>query len=162
VPGSTNCGVLAGQGVVNLVRPSAAGMIDGLISVVRGWVDGRRCAVAQGVPVPSGDHQSLRLMGVSGTGHRSSTGAPGGRFKSGGPIGPRRMIGGDGGLSVVRVGGLQENAAGGWPDPPVKTPRIYARGKPISARNGVPVGSVRPGWRNSCPMRPWNCWPTWM
>jgi hypothetical protein len=39
------------EGVVNLVRPSAAGVIDGLISVWRGWVDGRRCAVVQGVPV---------------------------------------------------------------------------------------------------------------
>jgi hypothetical protein len=29
-----------------------AGMIGGLISVGRGWVRGRRCAVIQGVPVP--------------------------------------------------------------------------------------------------------------
>jgi hypothetical protein len=43
-------------GTVNLVRPSVAGMIGGLISVGRGWVDGRRGAVVQGVPLPDGDH----------------------------------------------------------------------------------------------------------
>jgi transposase-like protein len=41
-----------------------AGMIGGLISVGEGWVDGRRCAVVHGVPVPGGGHQSL-CMAVS-------------------------------------------------------------------------------------------------
>jgi hypothetical protein len=43
-------------GIVNLVLPSEAGMIGGLISVGRGLGDGRRGAVVQGVPVPGGDH----------------------------------------------------------------------------------------------------------
>jgi hypothetical protein len=45
-----------GMGVVNLVRSSVAGMIGGLISVGRGWVDGRHCALVEGVPIPGGDH----------------------------------------------------------------------------------------------------------
>jgi hypothetical protein len=44
------------RGVVNLVRSSVAGMIGRVISVGEGWVDGRRCAVVQGVPLPGGDH----------------------------------------------------------------------------------------------------------
>jgi hypothetical protein len=49
------------QGIVNLVGCMVAGMIGGLIRVGRGWVRSRRCAVVQGVPVPGGDHQPLRV-----------------------------------------------------------------------------------------------------
>ncbi len=92
-----------------------------------------------------------------GTGRRSSTGAPGPRSRSGGRTGLRRMTGGGGGFICCGGWWCAGNAAGVWPGPRVRAPRICAPGIPISVRSGAPAGSVPPGWRNSCVTRLWTC-----